>query len=535
MAVIPCPKCQSPLDIPKPAPERIRCSKCGAVIKNMAAAQAGTGKVPVRAARPTVEIGPAVNTAIFEKNDLIPQNAGSQPRASHEESSEARPKMAGISPADTPGSKRNLAGLIAVIGAGLLLVGGGIGLGAWVFLSQGEKATEQGERASELRQGEKTPELRQGEKATEPEPADNQPVIPILKHTKKEAKEKKPRDPRVQKAIDRGVDYLRQNSPAKGKKTAAGDEAGLISLAGLAMLEGGVKAEDPVIQKMAEVIRNSISHLNTTYALGPAILFLDRLHHGEVPNEDSERIKTLGLRLLTGQTNLNIWAYDCPPNRGAGDMSNTQFAALGLWVARKYDVPVQDALRKAAYAARKWQNTETGTWTYYLSRGHDNPDTATCVGLILLSLGRAVDETKKDEEKKPGDFLDDPAVKKGLNRLAKIITDDVAAHKGKSVTHSRFKAWGDLYFLWALERTALILQRDKLGEHDWHAWGSEIILQKQNQTDGSWRDQHPGVADTTFALLFLVGDNLFKDLTDKLELSDAGESLDGLALARNEE
>ena len=34
MALIkPCPRCQKPLEIPQPPPEQIRCSACGAVIK----------------------------------------------------------------------------------------------------------------------------------------------------------------------------------------------------------------------------------------------------------------------------------------------------------------------------------------------------------------------------------------------------------------------------------------------------------------------------------------------------------------------
>ncbi|HYT92699.1 MAG TPA: hypothetical protein VEL76_28540, partial [Gemmataceae bacterium] len=75
--------------------------------------------------------------------------------------------------------------------------------------------------------------------------------------------------------------------------------------------------------------------------------------------------------------------------------------------------------------------------------------------------------------------------------------------------------WGDLYFLWSLERMAVIYDLKKIEDKDWYAWGSGIILANQSG-DGSWRERFPGVPDTCFALLFLVRANVVKDLTDKL-------------------
>jgi len=75
--------------------------------------------------------------------------------------------------------------------------------------------------------------------------------------------------------------------------------------------------------------------------------------------------------------------------------------------------------------------------------------------------------------------------------------------------------WGDLYFLWSLERMAVIYDLKTIGDVDWHEWGVDVILQQQ-QEDGSWKERFPGVPDTCFALLFLKRANLAKDLTDKL-------------------
>jgi hypothetical protein len=77
-------------------------------------------------------------------------------------------------------------------------------------------------------------------------------------------------------------------------------------------------------------------------------------------------------------------------------------------------------------------------------------------------------------------------------------------------------AWGDLYFLWSLERVAVIYGQDRIGGREWYPWGKKFILPKQ-QPDGSWQERFPGVPDTCFALLFLNRVNIVKDLTDKLQ------------------
>ncbi len=128
---------------------------------------------------------------------------------------------------------------------------------------------------------------------------------------------------------------------------------------------------------------------------------------------------------------------------------------------------------------------------------------------------------------------------KALGHLAEVINDPKnKVEPGMSKEQlklgiRRFDADGDLYFLWTLERTALILDRPKIGDRDWYAWGRAFILANQNEADGSWQEQWKGVPDTCFALLFLVQADLFRDLRDKLELSQADGRVAacGLALA----
>src|ERR1700732_2336492 len=72
------------------------------------------------------------------------------------------------------------------------------------------------------------------------------------------------------------------------------------------------------------------------------------------------------------------------------------------------------------------------------------------------------------------------------------------------------------YFLWSLERLAVALDLNTIGGKDWHAWGTEILIDNQ-QPDGTWRGAYgEGGADTCFALLFLRRANFAKDLTTNL-------------------
>ncbi len=80
-------------------------------------------------------------------------------------------------------------------------------------------------------------------------------------------------------------------------------------------------------------------------------------------------------------------------------------------------------------------------------------------------------------------------------------------------------AMTDMYFLWSIERVAVLFQLPKIGEKDWFRWGF-TMLRKNQDSQGFWlanqgvgRGHYP---DTCFALLFLKRVNLVKDLTDKI-------------------
>ena len=99
-------------------------------------------------------------------------------------------------------------------------------------------------------------------------------------------------DPRikiVQPAVDKGGAFLRKQLPQiQGMRPAY---AGLV---GLALLEGGLKHDDPDIVKLAEVIRRAAPAMNATYDLASSLFFLNRWNEvQELSARDRDMARTL--------------------------------------------------------------------------------------------------------------------------------------------------------------------------------------------------------------------------------------------------
>jgi len=72
------------------------------------------------------------------------------------------------------------------------------------------------------------------------------------------------------------------------------------------------------------------------------------------------------------------------------------------------------------------------------------------------------------------------------------------------------------YFLWSLERVAMVYGLETIGKKDWFTKGADFLLCRQEK-DGAWKLSYPGPVDTSFALLFLSRSNLVPDLTSSLK------------------
>jgi hypothetical protein len=135
----------------------------------------------------------------------------------------------------------------------------------------------------------------------------------------------------------------------------------------------------------------------------------------------------------------------------------------------------------------------------------------TCVGLLGLALGHGA-LLGDSRERKGAKIADDPAIKRGLDALSKEVGTPTP---GATIPNA------NLYYLWSLERVAMLYNLETINGKDWYGWGANHLLASQ-QRSGAWeKGNYPGSSpalDTSFALLFLHRSNLVQDLTDQLNL-----------------
>ncbi len=194
------------------------------------------------------------------------------------------------------------------------------------------------------------------------------------------------------------------------------------------------------------------------------------------------------------------------------DNSNTQFAILALWTAQRHGVPMERTLKLIVRRYLTSQNGD-GTWGYHYRFGGGVPSRAamTCIGLIGLAVGHGL--ANQEPGGKP---VRDPRILNGLAALSRFI--------GNPAGQPTYLPMEDLYFLWSVERVAVLYNLPKIGDKDWYRWGAEILVANQG-VRGNWANGlYPGnspTIDTCLALLFLKRANLVKDLTAKLPFKPA--------------
>ncbi len=197
-----------------------------------------------------------------------------------------------------------------------------------------------------------------------------------------------------------------------------------------------------------------------------------------------------------------------PFRASRSDNSNTQFAMMALWAARRHNVPMERTIAMVDHRFISSQNPDGG-WGYRYLHRNSRP-AMTCVGLIGLAMGHGSHDEifdKHNKEKKR-----DPTIEKGVKALSRYI--------GK-FDKDNPPSMEDLYFLWSVERVAMLYSLKTIGNKNWYRWAAQMLTKHQKE-DGSWQSQRyhgsTRLLDTCLALLVLKQSNLVKDLTKNLRI-----------------
>jgi hypothetical protein len=244
----------------------------------------------------------------------------------------------------------------------------------------------------------------------------------------------------------------------------------------------------------------------------------------EIPQSKLAQIEALPPS-LKGLPVLRVKPEDAGKGVAArSDNSNTQFAVLALWAARRHAVPLD---RTLALIVKRFRTSQfaTGGWGYgYVytvgvkTRLVGRP-AMTCAGLLGLAVGHGLARNIRTAEPLT---TKDPGVNRAFKALAaylRLFRVREARMRRRNPDKIRY----NLYLLWSLERVGVIYKVRKIGGVDWYAWGTDQLLDERARAkDGSWQEsRYPGntpTVNTCLALLFLKRVNLARELPEKLVL-----------------
>lgn len=290
-----------------------------------------------------------------------------------------------------------------------------------------------------------------------------------------------PSDAEVNRAVERGMKFLRAEQHADG---GFGTTPGETGLALWAMRHCGAAKDDPAAVRAAERLAKDLPDGNS---YNDSLGLCGLLAHDPVAHR--ERIQKVLDELVKGQCDNGQWSYLCNrAGRSVGDNSNTQCVALALGAAklRGFKVPAATTQRLLDFVV-KTQNADGG-WGYsqHQSAGSYGGMTA---GMYMAWGLASASLVGVDPRTIP--LREDPVAVRATAWLGRSF--DPATNPG----NGEFT----IYWLWSMERAGTILGFDRVGKHPWYAEGARWLLSRQTDK-GAWTDERT-VPDTCWALLFL--------------------------------
>ncbi len=308
--------------------------------------------------------------------------------------------------------------------------------------------------------------------------------------------------PQVDEAIAAGVERLLDQQLRDGSFGVHGNHlGGQTALCAYALLKCGVPLDHPALLRAFAFLDN-VEPINT-YAIGCMML----AYHVTGEAGHNERLEELLERMLDRQHKHGTWAYPS----GAPDLSNTQYAALGLWAANKAGCKIPPevweelargtmAHQEAFRMADVGESGRTGAaqreiagFQYHAKGSKENTNatgTMTTAGVSILriceiGLGKRLRGSERKELTR--------SLEAGMNWLD--VNFSVTRDQKPDGRAGRWL----LYYLYGIERVGGLMRREQFGQHWWYVEAARELLKRRKKKEGGWGAVH----DTCFALLVL--------------------------------
>lgn len=361
----------------------------------------------------------------------------------------------------------------------------------------------------------------------------------------------------VNAAVDRGAAYLKSMQYQDGSwRYGPSHSAGATALVLVALLGTGINKHKPFIGEGIDFLLQSriVDDPNeaNTYDVSLTLMVLDawgaplyeRFELEKLPPEKRERFKfqrnlseeerVLMTRccswLVSAQSRTGYWSYGLEGNGRYGDLSNTQFAILGLKAASRCGIDVPRKTWADAIEALLASQASTGVdlslpeitspgarggkprfyvskacarpWGYVCRQGrpggpgmggppgqsYSGSRTAMGVSSLLIAHEGLALDSRSAGNRYSSDVR--RAVRDGFGWLFRHWS--VTENPGLGAEHH-------YYYLYAVERVGVLSSRQFIGDRDWYREGAAFLLRNQHAS-GAWNNQ---VIDTSFALMFL--------------------------------
>lgn len=319
------------------------------------------------------------------------------------------------------------------------------------------------------------------------------------------AEEVRKLQPDIDKAIDRGVEYLLRTQMRDGSWGHKSDHHrnGQTALSAYTLIKSGLPATHPAVEHAFAYLDQTPPE--DTYSMGCQLLAYGAAHR-------KEQMRPL-VESLVSWLEPNGFGYppswvkraEVPGLHQTQDLSATQIASLGLWAANREGVgPSAEVWHKLLNAVFKFQEIkrwvelqeagQTGTgkkacagFGYYVGSGPKGSITVAGVATLAICREGLGSKLTGSEGSKVRESID-----MGVNWL----------HENWTVEKNPGDTYWLYYYLYGIERVGSLLEIETIGGHPWYLDGARELLKRQGG-DGGWDEGWHKESETCFAILFL--------------------------------